>query len=239
MDDDRKRKILAKVRALQAKTVANGATEAEALAAAEKAAEILAEYGLSLTEADITATEHVAGQIFTGFKLHASAGTLNAIGRFCDVVAWHQKDAKGIHRHWFFGDAPAVQMAGHLSKMFKDSIDREFKAYKKGQEKASESSFGRGMAWRLSTRLDELTAAREAEIRRKTATTGTDLVLLRQQTVKSAFEEAHGEKIKLKPIKRRQPRNADDVAAGIQAAESVQIVRPIERHATAPALAAA
>lgn len=45
-------KILIKLRALLAKTVSNGCTEAEALAAAEKASAIMEEYDLSYTDVE-------------------------------------------------------------------------------------------------------------------------------------------------------------------------------------------
>ena len=45
--------ILARIRALLAKTVANGCTEAEAVAAAELAAKLLAKHNLTLDEAEL------------------------------------------------------------------------------------------------------------------------------------------------------------------------------------------
>lgn len=51
-----RQKIAARIRALLAKTVANGCTEAEALSAAQLAAKLLAQYELTLDELELQAT---------------------------------------------------------------------------------------------------------------------------------------------------------------------------------------
>lgn len=55
MSSDRE-KLAARIRALRAKTVENGCTEAEALAAAEKLAQLLADHNMTLDEADLRAS---------------------------------------------------------------------------------------------------------------------------------------------------------------------------------------
>ena len=49
-------RIAARIRALRAKTVENGCTEAEAMAAAKKLAQLLADYNMTMDEADLRAS---------------------------------------------------------------------------------------------------------------------------------------------------------------------------------------
>ena len=52
-----KDKILEKIRALMLKTVENGASESEAVAAAQKVAELLEKYNLMMSEVEIDESE--------------------------------------------------------------------------------------------------------------------------------------------------------------------------------------
>ena len=99
-----KAKIAARIRALLALTVENGCTENEAMSAAEKAAELMREYQLSLSDAEILEDgfetnflKHVReDEVDTYF--HISYG----VARFTETQAWY-KSKQGKQTLRYFG----------------------------------------------------------------------------------------------------------------------------------------
>lgn len=88
MSNDRE-KLAARIRALRAKTVENGCTEAEALAAAEKLAQLLTDHNMTLDEADLRASPFArhdhTGVGAVGLKLWKVA---NAIAELTNTRTW-------------------------------------------------------------------------------------------------------------------------------------------------------
>ncbi len=73
-------RLIARIQALRAKTVEQGCTEAEALAAAEKVAELLDRYGLSLSELDLEKPGMRGRGGRNRAQARCSGGRLRAIG---------------------------------------------------------------------------------------------------------------------------------------------------------------
>ncbi len=178
---DTRAKIVLKLRALLAKTVENGATEHEALAAAEKASELMEEYDLSYTDVEQVRDERYgarrrpfAGGTSRRRTHHEASMVHGAIQRFCDCKCWYS----GVELV-FFGSETDTETAHHLADMIRVAMDREWASYLNSPQREQgvhgrslRASFMIGMANRLNKRLDELKAARERNVNRSATTAG-------------------------------------------------------------------
>lgn len=110
MSDDLN-KIKARLDALRSKTVANGCTEDEAIAAANKAAELLQRHGL--TEDDLIASEFT-----TSPRPVSKRSPLEAIyvgvARFSDCKFWYATDEFGNRNATYFGRVSDVLVAEYV-----------------------------------------------------------------------------------------------------------------------------
>lgn len=220
---------LAQIRAMMARTVDNGCTEAEAKEAAAAVDRLLAKYEIDLDE--VTVKEQVIfQQEVANVRHHEISGAVLRIAAFTDCKAWAQ--GSGVV---YFGFKVDTEIAEYLTLVFKRAIDREsdhfvlfnpdYMALKKHGQSGMLSSFKMGMAARLGERLLELKSARDFTQR----TTGRDLVLIKAPLVDEAFAAlgmrlaggSHGRRV------------ADPAAynAGRTAAESVSINQGIAGRA--------
>src|ERR1700748_2874066 len=86
-------KVKARIRALAEKTVSNGCTEAEAMAAAEMVGRLLERYALSMEEIDVREALCVHVEVPIGGKQRRPIdGCVTAIARFCDCRVWVSRD---------------------------------------------------------------------------------------------------------------------------------------------------
>ena len=82
-------RVKARIKALTEKTVANGCTEAEAMAAAEMVGRLLERYALSMDEIEVRTARCVQAQVPLGSRRRrAIDGCVPAIARFCDCKVW-------------------------------------------------------------------------------------------------------------------------------------------------------
>ena len=94
MDNIAREKIAAKIKALLAKQVSNGCTEQEAIVAAKKAAQLMAEYNITMTEAEVLAEGFEMHEVALEDKTHFLARELLEMGVaiFTDTRIWtHRK----------------------------------------------------------------------------------------------------------------------------------------------------
>jgi hypothetical protein len=184
-DQVKRIELLDKISALLAKTLVNGCTEAEALAAAELAQRLMAKYGLSLAELETVKPVEACsadGTPIGNQRCHEVVHCANAIAYYTDTKSWYQR--RGIihmgqgrcrmHEHRgiiavFFGLPADVEVAIYLTNTLQVAMDSEWSAFWKTHGKTSETSartaranFMRGMAWRLSARLHEMKQAQGA-----------------------------------------------------------------------------
>ncbi|HZC12376.1 MAG TPA: DUF2786 domain-containing protein, partial [Thermoleophilaceae bacterium] len=104
-------KVKARIRALAAKTVDRGCSEAEAMAAAAKVGELLDVYGLSMSEVELREEACVQRRFATpGPGRTALRWLLPALLRFCECRGW----TDGRRDIVLFGLEPDVQMAEYL-----------------------------------------------------------------------------------------------------------------------------
>lgn len=170
VNSEKLEKISKKIRALMEKTVANGATEAEAVSAADKVQELMNIYDLSMSDVEINTQEFVDGKIITGKSTtQALHDMVTSISIFTDTKVWFQRTrtSAGIVYH-FFGARKDVDFAHFLCDLFTNSIELEIKRYKKTAGYKYDSTNGRtkcksfrmGMTTRLRQRLLEIKANR-------------------------------------------------------------------------------
>jgi hypothetical protein len=164
--------IARRIRALQTKTVENGCTEEEALIAAQKAGELMAQYRLTQSDIEIQTepVEHREVDRRQREKQVSEDSCLRGIQRYCSVKAWLSLgwDEKGEkHRRLvLFGLRAASDLAEWLYKMIGSTIMAEAERFKArtggGHTVAARRqmalAFRRGMAARINERLVAMAA---------------------------------------------------------------------------------
>ncbi len=190
-------KVKARIRALAAKTVERGCSEAEAMAAAAKVGELLDVYGLSMSEVELREESCVQRRAaFAGPARTALRWVFPALLRFCECRGW----TDGRHDFVLFGLEPDVQMAEWLLHVVARALAHEEARYRAGPAYAARReapqavlrSFRYGFADRLSKRLDELADARAAAVAERRAAEGrgsasTALVVAKERKLDEAF----------------------------------------------------
>jgi hypothetical protein len=185
--------ILRKLRALMAKTVENGCSEAEAKMAAEAVDRLMGEYDVQLDDLTVRSTKCDTRRIVTHSPRGPIRDTIMAIARFTDTKTWIVSNGK-TEDFEFFGMEPDLDVAEYLLWLFKRSIDRETINFPMGnreymkmdKQRRTEAriSFGCGMAQRLAERLTELKSKRDWTTEH---TTGTSLIVLKGQLVTEEY----------------------------------------------------
>ena len=86
-------RLKTRIQGLRSKTTDNGCTEAEALLAAAKMAELLDRYDLSLTDVEIRDTPCEQREYETYRKKRIPLdGCIGTIANFCDCLVWCEKN---------------------------------------------------------------------------------------------------------------------------------------------------
>jgi Protein of unknown function (DUF2786) len=190
-------KVKARIRALAAKTVERGCSEAEAMAAAAKVGELLDVYGLSMSEVELREEACVQRRAaFAGPARTALRWIYPALLRFCECRGW----TDGRQDFVLFGLEPDVQMAEWLLHVVARALANEEARYRAGPAYAARReapqavlrSFRYGFADRLSKRLDELADARATAMAERRAAAGggsasTALVVAKERKLDEAF----------------------------------------------------
>lgn len=165
--------ILRKIAALRAKTEEAGATEAEAMMAAEKAAELMADY--EIAEADLAAhgdrEKPKMGRKFAdcgnGTEFHSARFCGAAIAKLTQTSCIGTGNSGGRFKGLavaFIGDRPDVEFATFLFDTVRRAMNAEYAAYRAANRRVghgAKKSFQLGMATRINERLLELVAARQ------------------------------------------------------------------------------
>lgn len=234
MDPDKRKAIAARIRALLSKTVANGCTEDEAIAAAEKAAELLALYDLSMDEVELRASpfseseqDHDSDDVGDRFWVVA-----NAISELTGTKSWVSRPGVRPVRHSFFGLAHEVEIATYLLDICSRAVRTECaRAAREGEwalfrlaiRRSRRIAFLDGMCDRLAYRILALRPPRPK---------GMGLVVLRQALI---AEEMERRKMRLKDANSRDSRDFDpSYRAGVEAADRVALdpgIKPPEKPA--------
>jgi hypothetical protein len=204
-------KLIAKIRALRAKTVANGATEQEAVSAAEKAAALMREAGLGAADLDYSearATARERRHTWRTIINSAAAWATNTVG-VRDVA--HDQII-------FVGVSPGPDIAAYLREVCIRAVEtalNEFKAstaYLRRRSlatrRAAAADFAAAMAMRLAHRIQMLFApTRRAD----------------HQGAAHSMVAARFGALETRKIKPRNGRFGDASAAGWSAGERVAL----------------
>lgn len=188
-------KLKARIQGLRAKTIDNGCTEGEALAAAAKVAELLDRYDLSLTDVELRDAPCERREYETHRKKRIPLDDcIGAIADFCDCRVWRERNSAGEARYVFFGLRSDVEVAHYLTDLIDTAVRTELGRYKitpdyrsfRHQERhVANASFALGMVASIADKLMAMKAARD-EVNHRT---GRDLVVLKAAIVDTEIEK--------------------------------------------------
>lgn len=164
-------KLKTRLAALRAKTVANGCTEDEALAAAAKVAELLDRHDLSLTDLELSreVCQELAFEPERRKRIPLDE-CVGAIAEFCDCRVWREKGVRG-HRFVFFGLPADVAVAHMLAELVDTAVrtelgryksSAEYRAFRHNERHLANASFALGMVASIADKLAAMKAARDA-----------------------------------------------------------------------------
>ena len=164
-------KLRTRIQGLRAKTIDNGCTEGEALAAAEKVAELLDRHDLSLTDIEIREAPCERREYETHRKKRIPLDDcIGAIAEFCDCRVWREKDQAGEGRYVFFGLRADVEVAHYLTEVIDTAVRSELGRYKTSPDyqrfrhqdrHLANASFAMGMVASIADKLMAMKAGRD------------------------------------------------------------------------------
>lgn len=225
--------IIEKIRALLSKTTERGCTEAEMLAALDKARAMMDAYDVN--DADLQLAKDEAA------VLHAESDPRDAhgikwrlsyeLGRFCNVEAYRESPEAGLK---FIGMPSDVAFAVWLLDALADHVFTELHGHligscaPPGERRVIIRSFVDSACDRISERLRELTTRSE----RARTGKGRELVVIKDAAIKTFMEE---QDIRLSTISGRASSNINEAAraAGCAAGDRASFGRPVNGSAGA------
>ena len=182
-------RLKTRIQGLRSKTTDNGCTEAEALLAATKVAELLDRYDLSLTDVEIRNSPCEQREYQTYRKKRIPLDDcVGAVANFCDCRVWREKSQAGKARYVFFGLRSDIEVAHYLTELIDNAVRSELGRYKNSagyrrfrhqDRHMANSSFTLGM---VASIADKLTAMKRERDAVKNGT-GRDLVVLKASVV--------------------------------------------------------
>lgn len=227
-------RLTARIQALRAKTIANGCTEEEALAAAAKVAELLDRYELSLSDVEMRAAPCDRLAYESGRKKRIPLDDcVGAIANFCDCKVWREKGPTGTAAYVFFGLKPDIAAAHALAELIDTAVRTELGRYKTSRDylrfrhqdrHMANASFALGMVASIADKLIAMKAARDQTNR----STGRDLVVLKSSIVDAELKKLD---LRLRTVRGGPGRMVmtDAYDAGSAAGEALTIGRQIEK----------
>jgi hypothetical protein len=232
--DDGLGRVIERIRGLRAKTIEQGCTEQEALAAADKVAELLERYGLSLSEVDLRQQPCEGFGVDTGRRKHGAFDRcVPAIADFCDCRVWSETSPSGTLRFVFFGLSADVEAAHYLYDLVAIAFETETATFKSGaiyatmvggEKRSAVNSFQIGLARGVSTKLETLKTERNAAVFNST---GRDLVPIKTSVIDEEFEKL-GLSLRAKNVSSRRRVLSDAYEAGEEAGRKFEIRAGIE-----------
>jgi hypothetical protein len=198
-------RLKTRIQGLRSKTTDNGCTEAEALLAAAKVAELLDRYDLSLTDVDIRDAACERRDYETHRKKRVPLdGCIGAIANFCDCRVWREKNQAGEARYVFFGLRSDIEVAHYLTELVDNAVRFELGRYKisaayrrfRHQDRhMANSSFTLGMIASIADKLKAMKTERDVV----NNGTGRDLVVLKASVVDAELGKLD---LKLRAVRR-------------------------------------
>lgn len=183
VDLSRIKRIIANLRM---KTEENGCSESEALAAAEKLGKLLQEHDLTLDEATLGEEAKGAEKNVVRAPDEFASSIVVGIGKLCDLIVWRS----GPGQYSFFGTPADLEVAVYLYEILSFAIEDDCVKFmeKEGYSMKKRASFRMGFASRVTERLKQLKAERDAA-KARMSQTGTNLVVVKEALVKQEFDK--------------------------------------------------
>lgn len=199
-------KVKTKIFHLLNKTLANGCTEAEALAAARKAGQLMDQYGLNMSDIEIKTEGCVQGEIIIG-KKNGTAGVkrgvldtcVGGLAAYCGVKVWFSHGGGKPSAYRFFGLKHDVEIFEYLYAVLESAMRFELETFKKteyyrqkseahrGNGKTMVVSFSKGFCSRIYTKLMAMKDERNGNMARDAEKTGRNLVVVKDAIVTEEF----------------------------------------------------
>jgi len=253
-------KILERIANLRARAEDDGSSESEAMFALKRANDMMEAYEVSEVELALAEEEgritievvqrRVSSRIRNGNQRHKVQLALYGIEQFTATKVV-------IHNGWsddeltWVGDKPDVEMAIYLVEMISHALDQEYERWKRtqlGVGRGAKASFQTAMAYRISSRLQDMAREKQTERRRAAeearalpdASKSTALVLVdameaKEEEVLTTFKAAFPKLGKARIGGSMNNGNAYN--AGRQAGDRVNFGRPVGGSASRAALA--
>ena len=237
--------VMEAIRSLTNVTVDRGATEAEAMAAADKVEQLLKQYNVSLDRVFLGENKCVKAEVETeGLRKRPIQYCVCAIADFCDCKCWFQHGInKGLEyrpaSYAFFGMETDIAMAQYLYRLIDQAIDNETIAFQQTptyvyaiiRRKTLTTSFQKGMVNRIYKRLSDMAKTRKVGEAKPVAGTGTSLVVVKNQKVELEFAELG---MKLRTAQSTGSRiHKGSYEAGQVAGNRIGLNRPLTRGSVA------
>jgi hypothetical protein len=219
--------IVEKIRALLSKTTERGCTEAEMLAALDKARAMRDAYDVS--DADLRLAKDEAAVLRAESDPHDAHGIkwrlCSEVGQFCNVQVFRTRRQPGLK---FIGMPSDVAFADWLLNTLADHVFAELYGHligscaPRGERRVIIRSFVEGACKRISERLAELTTRSEKACTVK----GRELVVIKDAAIKTFMEE---QGIRLRTSSGRASSNINEAAraAGGAAGNRASFGRPV------------
>jgi hypothetical protein len=198
-------RLKTRIRGLRSKTMDNGCTEAEALLAAAKVAELLDRYDLSLTDVEIRDAECEQREYETYRKKRVPLdGCIGAVADFCDCRVWREKNQVGEARYVFFGLRSDIEVAHYLTEVIDNAVRLElgrfkmsagYRRFRHQDRHVANSSFTWGMVASIADKLKAMKRERDAV----NNGAGRDLVVPKALVVDAELEKLD---LKLRTVRR-------------------------------------
>jgi hypothetical protein len=187
---DELNRVIQRIRGLRAKTVDQGCSEQEALASANKVAELLDRFGLSLSEIEFKQqTCQGIGIDTTRRKRAAVDNCIPVVADFCDCKVWTEESPSGTFRYVFFGLSADIEAAHYLYDLIHVAFDEETAHFKAGEiysevpsfeRRSAVNSFQLGLSRGICEKLKDMKTARYDSMQKSS---GRDLVQLKQPVI--------------------------------------------------------
>jgi len=245
-----------KIKALCARTVENGCTEAEALTAADKISELLSTFNLSMSEIELREQKCETVTFTTSKTKEGIYYSWSGIAKLCGVRSWRSVGRKSYTWN-FFGLEQDVALAKYLCELVDQSLKTSVAAFREtevwtsynGHRRTLTANFYRGFGQRINSRLKDLavenakkereanayhaansikvTASDEAIVAAANATTGTALISIAKAKIVDEEFNKLGMRLRNSYSSNTARYNSSANTAGSSAASKVNLSRPI------------
>jgi hypothetical protein len=219
-----------KIRGLLNMTEANGASEAEAMFAAQKVGELLKEYNLDMSMVEIKAIKCETRYVdHIGNNEKPADACIADIAKYVGCKSWLNTMKHNIRYVCFFGEPASLEMAEYLYRLIEVTIEFQSQNFKKTldyqmamKKKTAYVSFQKGMAHRIAMRLREM----GVETYKDVSSSQNALVVAKNAIVEEQYSALQME-LKNRVVVRSMHIDRNAYAAGTRVAEKVNLNRPL------------